>query len=67
MTSRIQLAFRTCRRGRLGHTGRALAGIIRAMESQIIEIGLTEWQVDNPNQEWITALEAAPGIDDYEP
>ena len=28
------------------------------MESQIIEIGLTEWQVDNPNQEWITALEA---------
>ena len=28
------------------------------MESQIIEIGLTEWQVEYPNQDWITALEA---------
>lgn len=40
------------------YTGLALAGIIPAMESQIIEIGLTEWQADNPHQEWITALEA---------
>jgi hypothetical protein len=28
------------------------------MESQIIEIGLTEWQVEHPNAEWIAALEA---------
>ncbi|NUU03179.1 Kdo hydroxylase family protein [Herbaspirillum robiniae] len=28
------------------------------MESQIIEIGLTDWQAENPNAEWIAALEA---------
>ncbi|MBO9536953.1 Kdo hydroxylase family protein [Herbaspirillum sp.] len=28
------------------------------MESQIIEIGLTDWQAENPNHEWIAGLEA---------
>jgi len=28
------------------------------MESQILEIGLTDWQVDAPNDTWIAALEA---------
>lgn len=28
------------------------------MESQIIDIDLTEWQVETPNQTWIAALEA---------
>lgn len=28
------------------------------MESQIIEIGLADWQVEHPNQEWIAVLEA---------